>query len=549
MRLAVVLVALHQRSSLEASPVDSEWLAELSGREDLELFVDQATPGSERLRQAGVPVTVSIKRTIEGADGDTITADALQARALRHAHDRSPFDAVVYGSDMTIDFAWFEPRLRAIPRGVALGSGLAHDLRTVWEDRRLFARLARWMWSLTGLVASADFLLSDVPPEAFGLRDGGRLPPRYTTGAGAAAPPEPPPSRRWVAVAATSLGARGLEDLVPRVAERVPPDNGVTYLILTRPPLPEGQPPQQALLGSCPERLRRRTVVVAAGADGVAADFLDAADVVVAVSRAELAVPGVASAARRRGLILLDAPEPSSDPAGVFPAPVPAPRNSRQIQVLTWESPVPRLQRALENVSRGHADDELLVLHAHGRAGPAVRLFGLPDLRGVDLVVWGRPEPVLGHPDPSFLYPYALAVRLAAVPAVVRAIGDCESIWDLICWAVSPEWIDRLRLLVLPAPADAECWEVREVDRVSTFWSPRSGVLPAPRWTPVVTKEPTRTRPDPLSPPRRRFVFRPAMSAQIGLKAWAQRSRWFERLRLGLPWRWGLLERAMRGRW
>jgi hypothetical protein len=31
--------------------------------------------------------------------------------------------------------------------------------------------------------------------------------------------------------------------------------------------------------------------------------------------------------------------------------------------------------------------------------------------------------------------------------------------------------------------------------------------------------------------------------------AWARRATWGDRLRLALPWRFGLLERAMKGRW
>ncbi len=142
MRLAVVLVAVHQRTSLEAAPADAEWLQELAASHDLEVFVDQATEGSEELRQAGVPVTVSIKRKVVDSDGRSLSADALQARAVRQSHDRGPFDALVYGSDVTVDLAWFEPDLRDVPRGVALGSGLAHDLRAVWDGRTAGCSLA-----------------------------------------------------------------------------------------------------------------------------------------------------------------------------------------------------------------------------------------------------------------------------------------------------------------------------------------------------------------------------------------------------------------------
>jgi hypothetical protein len=548
MRLALVLVALHQRTSLEAGPVDAEWLEELTGDHDVELFVDQATAGSERLRRAGVPVAVSIKRAVEETGGRRVSADALQARAARRSHDRAPFDAIVYGSDATVDLAWFEPGLRGVPRGVALGSGLAHDLRVVWEDRRLFSRLSRRFWSWTGLVASADFLLSDVPPEAFGLSDDGRLPPRYTTGAAEPRRAESP-SGPWVAVAATSLGAPGLEDLVGRVVERLPPVDGTTYVILTRPSLSEGLATEKAILEDCPDALRRRIVLAAAGDDGVAADFLAAADGLVAVSAAELAVPGVAAAARSRGLILLDEPPRSAEPAGTFPAFVPLRRNGGHVQVLAWESPASRLRLALEDLGRDVGAEDLLVLHAEGRAGPASRLFALADYRDVDVVVWGRPDAALGQPDPAFLYPHAMAVRGAAVPSVARAIEDCESIWDLVCWAVNHEWIDRLRLLVLPAPAESEFREIREVDRATACWRPRAGMLPAPRWIPAVTREPAPPHAEPVRLPLRRSFAAPSAVTRVALESWARRSRWHQRICLALPWRWGMLERAMRSRW
>jgi hypothetical protein len=49
--------------------------------------------------------------------------------------------------------------------------------------------------------------------------------------------------------------------------------------------------------------------------------------------------------------------------------------------------------------------------------------------------------------------------------------------------------------------------------------------------------------------PRRRFLPDPATSPHAELAAWARQARWRERVRLGLPWRWGLLDRAMKERW
>ena len=551
MHFAFVLTAVSRRSALEPGPIDFEWLSRLSESHEVELFVDQATPASEDLRRAGVPVAVSLKRPIEEAQGRRVSADGLQARALKRSHERAPFDAIVYGSDTATDLAWLEPDLRAIPRGVALGAGVAHELRTVWEDRELFALLGHRIWSLTGLVSSADFLLSDVAPEAFGWTDVGSLPPRYSTGV---TTPEAPSSLggSWIAVAATTVGSRGAEDLVRRVVERIPPENGTTYMVLTRPHLATGRPIEKALLEDCPESWRRRIVVAAAGDDGVADDFLAAADLVIAASPAELAVPAIADAARRKGLVLLDPPRTASEPAGTFPESLPR-RSSHSPEhgprIVTWDPPSASVVRVLEELGRDVGDDELVVIHSHAKAGPVVRLLGLEGLRGVDLVVWGCPDGVLGHPDPGRLYPHALAVRGAALPAVARAIGDCESIWQLVCWATSGEWIDRLRLLVLPAPIGSELWERAEVSQVAATWKPEASFLPAPRWLAAFAGAPAPSPPPPVQLPRRRFLPPARDVERVGLQAWVRRSRWLDRARLVLPWRWGLLERAMEGRW
>lgn len=534
--------------------MDAEYLQELARYHDLELYVDQATAGSEILRKAGVRVSISIKREIEDADGRRISADAVQARAVRRSHEKSPFDALIYGSDMPVDFAWYEPRLHTIPRGVALGAGIAHEIRTVWEDRHLFTRLARQMWSLTGLVCSADFLISNVDPEAFGLIDDGHLPPWYTTGDSEPGQSATAPTGPWVAVAATSLGPRGAEKLIEQLVERISPAVGTTYLILTRPQIAHGSPLKKLLLQHCSESILSQIIVVATGDDGVAADFLARADTVVATSRAELAVPAVAAAARRCGVTFLDEQPTSGQPAGVFPADSLRRRgrsaSAPAVRILTWEEPARAFQRVLEVGCLDISDDDLLVIHASGRAGPALQLFEMERVHGLDLIVWGRPDHLLGTPDPSDLYPWALAVRGAAVPSLKRAIGDCESIWDLICWAVSDEWLDRLRLLVLPAPAESDFWTVRDVtDQVAAPWYPHSGVLPPPRWIPAGSVDTGRTYPEPVYLPRHRFLPQPEVRAQVSVETWARRSRWTDRVRLAMPWKWGLLQRAMNGRW
>lgn len=535
---------------MQAGPIDAEWLLKSMSEHRFELFVDQSSEASETVRRTGVPVFVALKRSVIGTDGSRDSSDALQARQALRSHEEEPFDAILYGSDVSVDYAWFEPALRAVPRGVGLGAGPAHDLRTVWQDRQQFTRLGRRSWSQTGLLASADFLLSDVPAAAFDLRNGELLPPHYALREDLPEPGTPSAESRWIAVVATSLGGRDLEGLMPRVVDLWPPAEGITYVVITRTPTAVGRDAAVLVLADCTESLRRQIVIVPTGDDGAAAEFLHAADVVAVASMAELSIPGVADAARANGWVLLDQAPSSSDAAVAFSGPPPIVRRAGEIQVLSWQDPPQRLADALELLAEEIDPDDFLLLHAAGRAGPAVGLFEMDDLGRTDVVVWGQSDHVLGTPDPNRLYPLAFAVRGALAGAVARAVPEAESIWDLVCWLVSPEWIDRLRLLVMPAKAGTECWEIRDVDHIHAVCTLRCGLLPAPRWLPASAAEAPPASPvEPVVLPRRRFVPQPPEAPRTSLAGWLRRTTWWYRLRAALPWRWGLLERAMKHQW
>ncbi|MEM1182988.1 MAG: hypothetical protein AAGM22_31895, partial [Acidobacteriota bacterium] len=307
----------------------------------------------------------------------------------------------------------------------------------------------------------------------------------------------------------------------------------------------------------CPEDLRRQIVLVSTGDDEIAADFLGAADLIVAASLAELAVPALAEASAQKPTLVLEdgrLPTPCKrEPEGCFPQQRPTKRwhgeASHSLHVLTWEEPPPRFAQALEALSADLSGDELVVIHAPDRLGPGADLFPLAGLGGVDLVVWGRPDGVFMHPEPHFIFPYAFAIRGAMAAAAARAVRDCDSIWQLICWALSGEWVDRSRLMMLPGPPHLDYWEVQHVEQVTTTWSPSSGVLPPPRWLPsggqVVIPTPY---PEPVSFPKWPARSGPSADAQ-GLENWAQNTKWGERVRLALPWKLGILDRAMKGRW
>jgi hypothetical protein len=217
---------------------------------------------------------------------------------------------------------------------------------------------------------------------------------------------------------------------------------------------------------------------------------------------------------------------------------------------VTWQEPPEEFAQALRDIGDFIDDEELVLIHVPGRVGPAVELFAVESLCGVDAIVWGPAEGALGSVDPSQAYPYAFAIRGAFLPSLARATTNCESIWDVLRWILSTEWVDRLRLMVLPADG-YDFWEVSPVELDDATLRPISGLLPEPRWMPGFAAERAAAlhEPEPLPLPIRTADLVPDDQRGISLEEWARTHSWLERVRLALPWRWGLLEKAMGRLW
>jgi hypothetical protein len=546
MRLAIVCPRVPRRNELTGGPLDAEWVVETAAGHDLELFVDRLSPTAAELRAQGVPVRESIKRWASGDDGTYRSADGFQARAILAAHRRSPFDAILYTCDVAVDLAWLEPELGTIPRGCMLGSSVA-ALRAVWQDEGLFSQLARRMWALAGLLASADFLIADVPPESFSLACGRTsLPPRLRSRPGKDVPRPTVPGRGLVVVVATTVGASDLEGLLAQAFDRVAPHEGLTFALVTGATcLMTGHlaPALESDGRVVPEQL----LVVPAGRDGVAASFLENADLVLLASLAELSVPLVAEVASRRGSLLCSAAELPADEAPVLSRDRLRKRPRGPIHFVSFDEL--RCGALARPSSLGIEPDDLIVVYSSGGDRQAAHLVQAGGVSGADLVVWGQPAGLFGEADPHHVYPHACALRAEILPSLTRVAERAGTVWELVAWALDLDHLDRSRMLLLPAGPDVETRPLPGETSIRAPWIPGSGPLPPPRFLPA-SPPPQPPSPIPLlAPPRPTTVGAVEPRQARTLEHWLRVTRWPHRLMVCLPWRWGFLERAMREQW
>jgi hypothetical protein len=553
MRFAVVCSRVPRRSELAAGAIDDEWLVAMSEEHDLELFVDRLSPITDDLQAKGIPVRGSIKRWAASEDGSYRPADAFTARTLLKAHRRRPFDAVLYCSRATTDLAWLEPELTAVPRGSVLGGGACRDLRTVWQSPELFSLLGRRLWAMSGLVASADFLVADVPPESFGFRAGIRFPPRvrarapwdWTRPEAPTSPISPTSSRGLVAIVATGASPCDLEEVVPRALDRLIPNDDTLIALVTAENRPDANRLRAIL--DCDRRITaEQLLVVPVGSDGVAASFLEQAALIVVASAAELAIPAVAAAAESRGLLLGDGSLPPDDEAPVLARHHLRQRARGAVHVVSFDD----LRAGALDEARelGIASDDLLVVHSAESTLEEASLFEIGGLAGADLVVWGRPSGLYGDADPAEVYPYALAVRAEVLPSLAAAAEHADSVWALIVWALDLDHIDRGRMVLMPTRSGAPVWPLPTESAIRVPWLPSRGVLPPPRY--VAARAAAMAPPPPalVSPAWPRLRALPAASSRT-FEQWLRGARWWRRLHASLPWRWGLLERVTRADW
>ncbi|MDH3540103.1 MAG: hypothetical protein OEP52_08920 [Acidimicrobiia bacterium] len=527
MRIAYVASHVPRRHELASGPIDAEWVADAIGTTEAVVFVDYESEGTDLLAEAGVTVSVSPKRPMLDAEGSHESAEQSQARILLAMHLESPFDAIIYDSSQTTDWAWYQARLASVPRGIALGAGAARDIRIVAASPALFATHGRKLWALTGALASADFLVSDVDPAGYGF-DAADHPPCYSVGDIPA--PRPPTGKAgMIAVVALSEDPAGLASVFNRTLEQVPIDDS-TVIALVHPDISTGpETTRDILLSGVATPFRDRVRLAEPSSDGVAAGLLSQADVIVAARPSDLAVRAVADAAARRSCVLLsDADKPAArlTEAALEKLPHQAPR------LVAVDRPLADLIPLLDSI----ADEaSAIVLHAPEAAAIAQRLWKLPGAARSGLVLVCDAGRYLGEPDPARPAAGILGFGTGTWPSVRRLLEACDHLHEVVAAAASLANADRVNLLAVPILGVGQ-GRLGSDTPSQPAWLTDTGWLPAIRFsgTESVAAEPG--------------VYGHS-ATEAALKHWAETHGVRDRIRLALPWKWGLLDRAMRDRW
>lgn len=568
MRIAFVLSRLACRDELAPGPIDAEWLAATTPDLDPVVLVDHESPGSQLLRDEGVEVHVSDKRELGQPSGVSVTTEEVQGRLLLQAHQQDPFDAVVYGTDRASTLVSVARELSSIPTGVALGPGPVAAQRLLLDHPEPDVELWTEIWAAAGFVASADFLVSDVAPTAYGFQDAPDLPPRRGLRPVPAVEDELATPPGLVVVVATTEDLRGLASLPTRVAQRLEIGRLET-LVLVHPESADKMSVAEVIREGAPPLLRRRLVLARPGPDGVAASFLGCADQLVCARAADLAMPAVAARARSVPTLVLDR-------SGLVPTPsllegVPPPRDygGSLVPVSLREergTTVEQLDRiAAERMVAG------VVLYRPDHERVAREMVRVAAPAGLTFVA--EPLPPYRRPDTSQPCPHVLAVGEDLWSSLRRQLLDGSDLPAMVRAGLDPSGMDSHVVTFLAA--ETGCDPAGSSAAVpSSGWRGSLGLLPRPRLPrggPGLVTRPAGTARNVSGDRVRAWAgatrwadrVRLVLPWRLGLaelvepdgdlplevRRWAKDHRWADRVRLALPWRWGLLPRAMEGRW
>jgi hypothetical protein len=527
MRIALVTEHVPLRRELASGPLDAEWIIDNRSRIDPVVFADYQGDGTDVLEEAGVPVHISPKRTVLFADGTYQTAEELQARLLLELHVDEPFHAVIYDSSRPVDWAWHQPQLGDIPRGVALGAGAVRDLRLVTADPGLFATHGRRLWAATGSIASADFLVGEVTPSTHGLDDS-RLPPIYRLGEVSVSAAADHPVDLAVVVALSEDPA-GFAALVPRAAAAVPAGDDTVFAVV-HPDIPSQlESTRDMILSGLTPDLRSRVRLAEPSSDGVADGWLAQADVVVAARASDMAVRAVADAAAKIGGVTLLEAEPDPPP---LTAEALQKRHHHPPRLVPMEG---SREDIITHVNAIQSEAPAVILYAPEAADLAQRLWRVPGLSAAGLVLVCDAGPYLGEADPTRPAFNVLGLRTTAWPSVRRLMTHAPTLHQLIGAAAALTHAGRTDLLCLPA-RDVSHGSLTARHSPLPAWVTDDGMLPRPDLAGLAEADPAAA------------AVRPARDGE-SVRRWAETHGIGDRLRLALPWKWGLLNRAMKNRW
>ncbi len=528
-RVGLVVSELPVRAEM-ASFLDAELIATLDC--DKVVFADVDGPGAALLRAEGLEVHISPKRRVDLPGGQSVTADHAQASALLVEHRRNPFSQILYGADRPIDFAWYESELASIPRGAVLGGGALAEAPLMLDLPGLVARHGRQIWADASSMAAADFLVTPIAASQMGLADTDSACFRFAVSERERDGPMPSEAPSLAVVVALHADAARLGQILANARAAIGAVSHTTVVCIVRDRSLGVESVSRLVLGAASEDQRLSTVIAHPGADGVAVGFLQTADVIVAATAQDAWLPAVADL---RGQVPIVELEPSDIVDRVW-QPDSAPARASDDAMLIefdgeWSSTSERLLSLWAD-----SDHSFFVLHTQEGAKAARSLLPLR-LDGCDMVVFGMPGPVTGHARPDRVFAGAIGFRRSVIPSLLRRGERVDSLWELIVWTSGVSLAERVRRVVIPERFGGSGRDLPVLDVAGMpVWVDGRGPLARPL---VANVQPGQTSTVPAVP----------ATPQADMRAWVRSHRWADRARLALPWKFGLLARAMKDRW
>lgn len=513
MRVAIRCTRIATADELTVGPFDAERLCDLAADWEIAVFVDHESGGLGQVRDAGIDVRVNRKRV----DPETgVSGDEDLVQLLADAHANRPFDAILESSDIAAQAGWMAPSLTNVPHGVFAGEGLA-DANAVLDDATLFRDHGRQLWAIAGHICAASFTVGDLSgfgavsptPPAFGLGDQSV----FATHDGL--------DGRRIVLSALTVGAQEAGRSLVALAKCVEPD--ATIVVLHRDlPLSTG-PSRHHIVEGLDEALRNRTVLVNTLVEPAGAEFLAAADGLAVVSPAELSVRAVAECADTNGALVVTGAAPAVPPTlAVDMIDRTDARSAVAIPYVPGE-----LDAAVTSAIDEGADAILLFEGAIARTEALMQI----DWSRTDVAVMCGQTAVLGGPDSSEVAPGVVGFSTRVAPSFLSQARDAGSLTDLVMRCVDITLTEHVRLAVVPAPVGTPtiALDSSRHEGPAPWFSSTGGLR-----RPLMSGGGFSVREVPVD---------------TSVRDWASEHTFGDRVRLALPWKWGLLPKAMKDRW
>lgn len=452
------------------------------------LVSDGRSPRVEALsKELHADLLVADHRMMDTGEG-LVHSDIDLAARLARVHSETPLDAIIYATDALMDLSWYEPGLRSVSRGRAL-TGLLQRTSLVLNNPARFALLGHRAQALAGDAAISDFVVG------FGYRS--------------ALSQMLIPEMLEVAIREPRPGVGSLHALDVVALDEGETVHVVTEWGLSRPGslLVVGSDDSQgrALQAQIPADLAGR--VVYGGSDQWwTQELLKATDSIEIAPLDGHAGTHVSSATSPFDADALPAVRSFPDSEAVS-ASYPSKLASTLRELLAEGSQAAVIATEDDSLAESFKDSRSLL---------------------ADLAFVAAPTDPMGDLDPYRIRDDVVLIGPRAHHVAGRAAMLAKDLRSLIWWLTEPSLVSSAVIALVPGPPSSRPLAIRTTRSPSDLGSRLSpALLPMPN---------VRAEPHPEPP-----AFDP--------KLWIGQKRWSTRWRLALPWRWGLLPRAMRGRW